>query len=80
MTRDQWIAIFDSTPPFVKANDLCVQITNLHDQKDALVAAVIFHQRNNIRKLIDQQELNLTDDLFKNSNRSLDSSRSDRKN
>lgn len=71
MTRDQWIAIFDNVTPLPTTNDLCARVNNLHDQKDALVAAVIYHQRNNIRRVIDQQELNLTDDFFKDTDSSL---------
>lgn len=79
MTRDQWISIFDNTNSLPTNNDLCSKVNNLHDQKDALVAAVIYHQRNNIRKLIDQQELNLTDDFFKDTDRSLGGPGSTRK-
>lgn len=79
MTRDQWIAIFDKDQQHFpsslsKALDSCGKVVYLHNQKDRLVEAVVQVQRSNIRKLIDQQELPLVNDFFKDSDRGLGSS------
>lgn len=80
MTRDQWIAIFDKdqgeygTALFSSLN-ICNRVVYLHSQKDRLLEQIVQVQRTNIRKLIDQQELNLSDDFFKNSDRRVGSGR-----